>query len=75
MESQSSPRTAVLMGGESEEREISLQSGENIAKALHQNMSGAQHIGQLAHLLGISYRLVKRLIEIMGTKNGQIGVF
>ena len=37
MESQSSPRTAVLMGGESEEREISLQSGENIAKALRES--------------------------------------
>ncbi len=32
--SEKSMRTAVLLGGESEEREISIQSGENIAEAL-----------------------------------------
>ena len=42
---------------------------ENIAKALHENMSGAQHIGQLSDLLGIGDGLMKGLIEIVGAEN------
>ena len=39
---------------------------QNIAVALHQNVSRAQHVRQLAHLLRVFDRLIERLVEVVG---------
>lgn len=40
-------------------------SVENIAETLDENMSRTQHIGQLADLLSVGYRLIERLVKVV----------
>ena len=47
---------------------------QNITKALHQNVTRCQHIGQLAHLLRIGNGLVKGIAEIVGAQDRQVGI-
>ena len=47
---------------------------QNIAVALHHDVACAQHIGQLAHLLGVGDGLVEGLGEVVGDEDGEVGV-
>ena len=48
---------------------------ENVAEALHHDVSRAEHIRQLAHLLRVGDRLVERHGEIVRAEDGHIRVF
>ena len=47
---------------------------QNIAKALHHNVSCAQHIGQLADLLCIGNGLIEGIGEIVAAEDREVGV-
>ena len=47
-------------------------SAQNIAETLHQNMAVGKHIHQFADPFGISYGLVERRAEVVGTQNGDV---
>ena len=47
---------------------------EDVAVALHHDVACAQHIGQLAHLLGVGDGLVEGLGEVVGDEDGEVGV-
>ncbi len=40
-------------------------SVKNIAETLNKNVSRSKHIGKLADLLGVCYRLIERITEIV----------
>ena len=47
---------------------------QNVTEALHQDLAVGQHVGQLAHLLGVGNGLVEGHGEVVGAENGQVGV-
>ena len=47
---------------------------ENVAVALHEDVAGAQHVGQLAHLLRVGDGLVEGLVEVVRAQDGHVGV-
>lgn len=73
-----SPATASGREGRRFERESSFchvrLAVQKIAVALHQNVSRAQHVRQLAHLLRVFDRLIERLVEVVGAQNGEVCV-
>ena len=70
------PRTVVLMGGESEEREISLLSGKNILDALHQAGIEAEsfdwHPDKMSEFLKAGYGRVFIALHGGSGENGMV---
>ena len=68
-------RVAVLFGGESSEREVSLESGRNVLEALRRGGVAAEGVDGIEALLaGIAARRFDRVFNIMHGGAGESGV-
>ena len=68
-------RVAVLYGGDSSEREVSLESGRNVLEALRRGGVAAEGVDGIAALLaGIAARRFDRVFNIMHGGAGESGV-
>jgi D-alanine-D-alanine ligase len=68
-------RVAVLFGGQSSEREVSLESGRNVLEALRRGGVAAEGVdGVEALLVAIAARRVDRVFNIMHGAAGENGV-
>ena len=68
-------RVAVLYGGESSEREVSLESGRNVLEALRRGGVAAEGVDGIEALLaGIAARRFDRVFNIMHGGAGESGV-
>ena len=47
---------------------------ENVAEALDEDVSRAEHISQLSDLLRVLYRLIERVVEVVGNEDRKVRV-